>query len=822
MSKLIQKPLKNVNDSNSGNLSIESLNVTNLVLDGTVSGGIFENVTLINSQLINTIISQDNPQPGYFSYLQVDGNVRFNSIFNNSFVTYDYQTGDFTLNGTHGSFTVEGCSFLGNLEICQNFIKAVNNNGDISFYPNGFGGLYLYGPVNINTTFGNYNVNVSSGNISMNASTGLFLSSSKGSILSSTFSQNYNTLNGDISLNTDLLLNNTISSIISTTGTQYIITTLLPSNLTNGNIISITDANLNTHYNLSVSSIIGTNSFIVNTASVINDTNGNMFLYKQPSNSIYLNSDSLYVNSNNAYFYDPNLVISNITNSSLINSIDRGIKFTSSLSNGNVNYSWFGYKNDTASFTYLVNVSESNNIITGNVGNAKFNIISGSSLVGSNISSSSIYGNDLYMNCGTIHDVSTIQGCNDDLTIIANNAINLSGGMVNIPVNNYLYFGDTQYNNSIYSDNTNLFINGYQSINMDSDNVTIVGNLSVLGNLFGSSAQLELNKYILPIGTTQYLPIVSIQNSGYSLLDSNGNVSIVVTLQHYFTVGDSITIQNSDSDPVIDGTYTVKKINSPYSFNISASNIITNGVSGQVASILTRQQGKDVGIEVDYWSSTGNIGLTSGSAGYKTGFFGMDLSTERFVFLSNAVNNSDVMNNGTFGDVQIGKLTSGSILVSNGSVVVDNFVSTSNLYTKNLSSSNILSSNDSTISNLQISGFLNYSLERIILTQGSVTCPNSTSVITFLDCTTQSIMSSSTMPILNINDGREKKIICTQMASGSSHLLQFPPNSIIYPNPFGDVLSHTFTFKYSSERLELVYDLEQDAWLVLNCSVSSC
>lgn len=841
MSKQIQKPLKNIDQTSAEGANLGNLNVTNLTLDGTVSGGIFENITLINSQLINTTISSDQPQQGFFSYLQVDGDVLFNSIYYGNQISYDYQTATFHIEGNNGQFIVDGCSFFGNIEICDNYIRATNDNGDISIYPKDFGSINLYGPQNINITFGNYLLNVSSGKATINAKE-VAITSSKGSVLTTSLSQGYNTLNGDIRFNTDTIGLNIITDIISTTGNNYILTTLKPSNLTIGNIIEVSNANLSTNYQVSVSSLYASDlshSFVVYSSTDISDTipSGytNVSLYIEPSSSIILNSkhnveifgtniqqssSNYYVDSNNTYFYDPNIDICNITTSSLfssINTFDKGIKFPSEYTNSNVNYSWFGYKSNTDIFTFLTNITESNNVISGNVGNAQFANMTLTNLNLSNISlgNLNISQGNIDLNCGILKNVSEIQACSDTdiLKLTADNYISLSGGFVQIPVNNYLYFGDTSYNNSIVSDNTNLTLNGYNGINAFTNNFTISGNLNVLGTLFGASAELDLNKYIIPLGTTQYLPITNIVNSGYPVSNTNGNISITTSIKHYFVVGDSITIQNSDSDPLVDGDYIVNKINSDYSFNIStASNLTTSGSNGQVVSILTRQQGKDVGIQVNYWSSTGNAGLTSGSAGYKTGFFGFQQASESWVFLANATNSGDVMINPTYGNIRANIATLSSLLVSNGNVSVYG----------NVSSANISNSSIASLSGVRIQNTLEYPFERIVLTSGSITSPGVGKVITMFSCTTPNITSYGTMPSVGIRDGTYRMLVASSMATGSKHLLYFGPGKLITPAPIGTESADIIIFNDASQGVQLIYDSEQGAWLVMSAGVDCC
>jgi hypothetical protein len=131
------KPLKGgVVTSNYGNF--ETLTATNLQLEninivGLLEDGIFESVIIKDSEIINTVIGAQSPNVGYFTDLYSTQNVTFRSNVFGSDVTWDPSNLIFSINNS--SFRVNGCSYLGNIEICENYIRATNPDGNINIHP---------------------------------------------------------------------------------------------------------------------------------------------------------------------------------------------------------------------------------------------------------------------------------------------------------------------------------------------------------------------------------------------------------------------------------------------------------------------------------------------------------------------------------------------------------------------------------------------------------------------------------------------------------------------------------------------------------------
>lgn len=400
-------------------------------------------------------------------------------------------------------------------------------------------------------------------------------------------------------------------------------------------------------------------------------------------------------------------------------------------------------------------------------------------------------------------------------------------GSVNIPVNNFLAFGSTS--NSIYSDGQQLVLNGVDWIKLTS-NVNILGNFNVTGTLTSSAGDLSLNKYILPLGTSQLLKIVSLQNVvGVSV----GNTLVTTTTSGNLGVGDPVTLKNTGT--TIDGSYQVYSVVSPTSFTVTTVPLTTNVTVGTVQTILTTEQGKDVGIEVDYWSTTGNTNITAGSQGYKTGFFGFKRATERWSFYSNATISNNVVS-GSYGDIEVNKVFASrlsGVVMDGGISAGSNMVSGTNFQISGGNINNVpiggtvaATGRFTTLSNtvqaqltaVSLQSSLGYSVERYTL--NSVTLPNRNPsagfVVSLFSVTGVNFISASgTMPTTGVADGTLKVIVCSAMDQGAIYTLHFGGGKLVAPNPNGGVATK-LVFKRQSQSAQLMYDGVAGTWLLLN------
>jgi hypothetical protein len=423
------------------------------------------------------------------------------------------------------------------------------------------------------------------------------------------------------------------------------------------------------------------------------------------------------------------------------------------------------------------------------------------------------------------------EGSSGNMTISNPGSLNLSSGSVNIPVNNYLNFGSTS--NSIYSNGQQLLLNGFNGIFMTAPSLTITGNLDVLGSLSVGASDLDTNKYILPLGTTQILNLTLAQN----VLSSAGNIQITTNTVNNFSIGDSVTLKNVNSAPSIDGSYTVKSIVNTTTFIISSgSTLSSNASKGLVTSNLTTFQGKDVGIQVNYWSTTGAPSVTAGSLAYKTGFFGWKNDVERWQFYKTATINNNVVT-GNLGTVQADTLLtnnlSGFVLngpVSAGSNAIsgDNFqISGGSIQSTPIGNALASTGRFTTLTNTVQAVFQNvtlqsslaYSFERYTLDSATLTTrnPSINVVLSMFSVNGPNWTSSSgTMPSFSVPDGTFKILVCSSIGTGSSHTIHFGAGKLITPNPLNSSAQPSkLVFKRQSQSAQIVFDAVQSAWILI-------
>ena len=418
-----------------------------------------------------------------------------------------------------------------------------------------------------------------------------------------------------------------------------------------------------------------------------------------------------------------------------------------------------------------------------------------------------------------------------------------STGSINIPNNNYLNFGSTQ--NSLLSDGTQLLINGYNGVNINTSNFNISGNVNIIGTITAAvNSDFDINRYILPLGTSQIVDIQSVNNYD---LTTQGNLKITTVQPHNFSIGDSVKIMNSTSIPTIDGTYLVVYTTSNNEFIISGQNLTTaGGVGGTVKSNLTTYQGKDVGIQVNYWSTTTSPSITSGSLGYKTGFFGFKNSTERWTFYKNATISNNIVT-GSLSDIEVNKvftsrisgfILEGGISAGSNSVAGSNFqisggaingtpIGTNTAQTGRFTQlSNTVSAS---LQNVTFNSSIAYTFERYTLSSGGLQTrnPSTSYVVSMFSVSGPSYTSSSgTMPSssASIQDGTFKILVCNSMGLNSSHTIVFGTNKLITPNPINSNAQATkITFKRQGQSAQIIFDSQGDsgqgAWILLSNGV---
>jgi len=417
-----------------------------------------------------------------------------------------------------------------------------------------------------------------------------------------------------------------------------------------------------------------------------------------------------------------------------------------------------------------------------------------------------------------------------------------STGTVLIPTNTILSFGSTS--DSILSDGTQLLINGYNGISINTSNFTISGNINVIGTITSSpDPESDLNRYILPLGTSQYLDITDISNYTDPL---SGNVKITVNSIHNLNLGDTILIKNSDSTPKIDGTYNVTSIINETQFTITNSLSLTeSGTKGTVKSNLTTFQGKDVGIQVNYWTTEGNSTLTSGSLGYKTGFYGFKSSSQRWVYYKDAVITDNVVS-GTLSDIEVNKvfannlsgfILDGAISAGSNAIMGNNFqISGGNINSTPIGVtspqtgkfSNLTNTAAANLAKVTLTSSLVYSIDRYTMSSIFPTRnPNLETIVTIFSVVGNYYEATGTIGSSNVDDitdGTMKIIVCNSMSEGCKYNLYFGPNKLIAPNPININSQPTrIIFKRQGQCAKLLFDANGDsgngAWILLTGGV---
>ncbi|NBP01676.1 MAG: hypothetical protein EBU90_16380, partial [Proteobacteria bacterium] len=294
--KPLVKPLKGGSvSSNLGvfdTVSANTLKLESLSIAGVFEDGILLNVIIQDSELKNTVIGVDGPNVGYFTKLQTRSDVNLYSNIVGAAVNWDPNTAQFYISSTRASFKVDGCSFLGNLEICRNDISATNFNGDINIIPNNLGTLYLKGPITNITSNGNFYSELAKGSASFVIDNDFKVYSSHGSSSITSFdSSTTQTINGDISLQTDTGLATKLLTVVRTTDANVLLTSVFPHQLKSGDVFSVTNGSLNGLF--TVGNILNDTVFTLNaTSGAVFYTTGGSFA-KLPSNNIVLNSQNL-------------------------------------------------------------------------------------------------------------------------------------------------------------------------------------------------------------------------------------------------------------------------------------------------------------------------------------------------------------------------------------------------------------------------------------------------------------------------------------------------------------------------------------------------
>jgi hypothetical protein len=826
----------NTNVNNSGSLNIINTNTN-------ISGGNFTlntNNAILNTtniKMLDPILTlanyttQDNKDRGieYNWYNTTTGSTRM------GWFGYKNSTGQFTyysdsinnnevISGTLGQFA------LGSV-VVSNSVQFLNT-GNIDMNCGTISNLNTltgcHGAININASTV---VNVSSSSVFLNSSlvqipfsTPLSFGSTSNNI--STNSNGVMVLtagggNGTIILNSNVQVNGTTENVFSTV----------------------------TNYTDPIISIGGINT------PISNDLKDRGIEFKWNSGSVGNTGFFGFQNSTNRFIYMTN----DTNNNEIVTGAFGDMQFNNGfLANLNVNCGTIANVSvlTGCNNTNLSIVSSSVNISASNINipvNSK--LLFGSNFISSdtsgNLNINSVLNTNIVSNSGGINLTTNTNGSgfvalsqNSPLTfgnassgnfIIRNTAgdtliTNSTGNIyinpknnVIIPTSGTLVFGNTT--TSISSDGQNLQLYGY-NIGINSSTVTIGGNVNIIGSISALSTSVDNNQYILPLGTQQQLGITSISNS------SNGNINITTSSPNYLQVGDSVTIKNTNSTPVVDNTYIVNGVVNNSTFSVQHTSLSAPGTTGTMYSVLTIQQSKDVGIETQYWQNTTGNGVTSGSQFYETGFFGMinnSAGNNRFIYYQNATISSNVVTNGILGDMQANKLYTnkmsgfsleGPIQASTQLIAGSNFqIAGGNIDNVPIGIStaspgrftNLSSTISTNLSAVTLSSTLNYSIDRFTVSSlVPIRSPITSAVISYITVSGVSFTTSSgTMGSSGITDGQIKKIIISGMGNNCLYTLFFGAGKLNTP---GTGTPTKMIFKSKGQSCELCYDATAGYW----------
>jgi hypothetical protein len=672
------KPLKGytltANAANLGTISGGAVTFTKLNVDNFIEDGVISNIVIRDSTILNSIIGVGGATEAYFTLLHTSNDVELIGLNPTQSVKWDSTLGVFTVTG---QLKVNGCTYLDNIEICENYIRADNLNGDVNILSNNFGTIFLKGGISHNATTGNYSSIITNGSNTQIAKNNVIITSSSESLsLTSAKDTILQTLNGSIQLNTDttnstkavLLIDNTngnirVSSNYNTLRTGDIIT--LSSTLFNGkytvqSILNETQFLVGTSgsfSNITSGSFkkINNNDILLNASRsiivpeniplIFNNTNNSIYynttsglllnsfdnftfnsltqnsLIKVPQtsflqfgnssgNSIRLNTSSnlqikalgdviissgnLIINSSNVSITDPIISLAKYTsNSSDLK--DRGVEYNWFDTSSNLNkLGWFGYKSSSKLFSFIPDATNTNEVITGSLGNFAI----------SNINADSITLNPnglLNMNCGKITNIKEITGCGNNVYFNLQN-INLNNNsFINLNTNGN-YITSNTLNNILINSSNNIVFNTISngSIIIPDNTKIVYGNNNFISGSNGNLNLVGLTNIYLSASTNG--SVVIPQNTSLSF---NGTTNQVISI--ISTTG-NLTLNSSNGSILLNSSYTT--INGILTYGIDRYTL-QSGVTDFKNPDLTKMVSLFKVIGPNYITSSGTMGSTN-------------------------------------------------------------------------------------------------------------------------------------------------------------------------------------------------------------------
>lgn len=191
----------------------------------------------------------------------------------------------------------------------------------------------------------------------------------------------------------------------------------------------------------------------------------------------------------------------------------------------------------------------------------------------------------------------------------------------------------------ITSTPSGFFMQDGDTIYLQAPNIHIDGNVTMQGNsIFTGSPSIALDPAVIVIGGGTSTNISSIVNAN---MNNDGHVRIRAMAVHYLSVGDQVTVTMSNSQPDVDGVYTVFAVIDSQTIEIvtTYSTLSVTGNSGYLKTAWKTDPGKDSGLQINYFNSTA--------------FMGRQHSSGRFILASTGISTTDTFQVGSYGDLQI-------------------------------------------------------------------------------------------------------------------------------------------------------------------------
>lgn len=537
---------------------------------------------------------------------------------------------------------------------------------------------------------------------------------------------------------------------------------------------------------------------------------------------------------------------------------------------------FFGYKNSTGRFTFIQHGTNTGEIFSGDAGTVQFGNIYGSNLYfeGSgniyNVSSLNVTSGNIVLNPGSGGHV-TISGSLSSLYFGgASNEIRASSGNLIVSSSGKIVLDtpivDLDENvlqvcpdSSVYCNSAgHLILDSLNSIVLETDNVyfnssghlflggdgylssvksdvvgifgstNLYGDMNVTGVLSATDWDFDLERFIIDLGKKSRHIVTSISNSS-----TVGIVQVSLSTPHYLVAGDTVEFKNTNSDPSIDGIRLVDSVLDGNTLAIVHSTVLS-GTFGNMTSKLVQDPGKDVGVQINFWSTAGSIMTSSGTVNYHSGFFGFKRATERWSFYRDANIVDNVVTTGTFGSLEadtlyisnvsgftlLGGMTAGSQVVSGNNFIISggliDFTPIGSITASSGRFTTLTNTVSATLTGLRATN-TSHTPERIVTNIGSPTAnPNVENTMALVTVTGTSFTGTGTMPVTGLNDGQMKIFVASFIDTDCTYELTFPAGKLVTPNPMLASDPTKITFKRSGQSVQLVWDNTASYWITMN------